>query len=76
MGRLLELKHVNEVHVKTIREKEKTLIRRQQVELQLEELQKSLPGCKQEKKKAHKEVCHSLTMDPVFCLRRGRHWCG
>lgn len=55
MGRLLELKHVQELHVKAMREREKTLNRLQQVQEQVQELQANLPVYNQEKKKAHKE---------------------
>jgi hypothetical protein len=66
MGKLLKLKHVQELHVKAVKDREKTLTRLQQVQEKVEALQASLPTYKQEKKKAQKEVRHSLTMDPMF----------
>lgn len=60
MGKLLDLKHVQELHTKTVRERESLLIKHQQVQQELEALQTSVPAYKQEKKKAHKEVYVNL----------------
>lgn len=56
MGKLLDLQHVQALHTKSVRERERFLLRLQEVQQKVDELEASLPGCKQEKKKAKKKV--------------------
>lgn len=66
MGKLSDLKYAQELHSRSLRQRDRDHTRLQQVHQALESLQASIPSYSQEKKNAQKEV-RFIVMCPVLC---------